>query len=412
MPLSPHTPLLRRRSSGFESPFTPPSTYGNGYSPKRTRSRKSSIQSFQSPITPRPTSSDGRGGDYGFSVDFGGTTNPGNGLGSLADELAEAWDEDGEVEEGASGIHMEEEEEEDTHNRHQGMKHPQSNYLHDMENGLGVVIPSTTQSNHPNGLHDSPRPVTRSKGRRKATARSYDGSDYGPDSDFEDLGDISPSLEIRMSAIESLARQGIGSYGSDADHVCDRVASALRDLSSQAGVESGATRLANAHIALTTHLTHQTRLLTSLTTSFLSPLSTLALSDPSVLLALPDLLSALLLSLPQPPNLPLPSLHALHASTADLLTTLSYLSDTLHMTRQTTTLAARRLKVARETVSGLRAEIDAAEEGVRWIEKGGWDERLRGREAAKVCAGVVGGFEEVCENWKERLIEGVGVGAA
>ena len=82
------------------------------------------------------------------------------------------------------------------------------------------------------------------------------------------------------------------------------------------------------------------------------------------------------------------------------------------MTRQTTTLAARRLKVARETVSGLRAEIDAAEEGVRWIEKGGWDERLRGREAAKVCAGVVGGFEEVCENWKERLIEGVGVGAA
>ena len=240
MPLSPRTPLLRRRSSGFESPFTPPSTYGNGYSPKHTRSRKSSIQSFQSPATPRPTSSDGRGGDYGFSVDFGGTANPGNGLGSLADELAEAWDEDGEVEEGASGFHMEEEEE--TQNGHQRTEHLQSHYIHDIENGLGVVAPSTTQIKHPNSSHDSPKPVTRSKGRRKATRTSHDESDYGPDSDFEDLGGISPSLEIRMSAIESLACQGIGSNDSDADYVCDRVASALRDLSSQAGVEGGATR--------------------------------------------------------------------------------------------------------------------------------------------------------------------------
>ena len=79
------------------------------------------------------------------------------------------------------------------------------------------------------------------------------------------------------------------------------------------------------------------------------------------------------------------------------------------MTRQTTTLATRRLKVAKEALSGLRADIDAAEEGIRWVEKGGWDEKLRGREAAQICASVVGGFEEVCEGWRESLMEGVRV---
>ena len=81
------------------------------------------------------------------------------------------------------------------------------------------------------------------------------------------------------------------------------------------------------------------------------------------------------------------------------------------MTRQTTTLAARRLKASRARVGGLRAESDAAEAVIRWVEKGGGDQKLKGREAARVCAGVVGGFEEVCEGWRARLIEGVGVGA-
>lgn len=76
------------------------------------------------------------------------------------------------------------------------------------------------------------------------------------------------------------------------------------------------------------------------------------------------------------------------------------------MTRQTTSLAARRLRASREMVAELRREGELSEEGVRWVEKGGWEERLRGRECARVCGEVVGGFEEVCRGWRERLVGG------
>ena len=64
-----------------------------------------------------------------------------------------------------------------------------------------------------------------------------------------------------------------------------------------------------------------------------------------------------------------------------------------------------------EMVEGLRREEVGREEGVRWIEEGEWDRRIREREAARVCKGVVEGFERVCEGWRERLLKGeAGVG--
>ena len=64
-------------------------------------------------------------------------------------------------------------------------------------------------------------------------------------------------------------------------------------------------------------------------------------------------------------------------------------------------------------VGEMRREAEAREEGVRWIERGGWDAKLKGRECAKVCREVVGGFEEVCDGWRERIASGgVEVGAA
>ena len=63
-------------------------------------------------------------------------------------------------------------------------------------------------------------------------------------------------------------------------------------------------------------------------------------------------------------------------------------------------------------VGEMRREAEAREEGVRWIAKGRWDERLKGRECARLCGEVVGGFEEVCDGWRERLAAGVEVGAA
>lgn len=109
-------------------------------------------------------------------------------------------------------------------------------------------------------------------------------------------------------------------------------------------------------------------------------------------------------SMPRPTTAALDALSQLHALTADVAQTLNYLSDTLHMSRQTTTTATRRLKSARELVMEMRKEEEAREEGERWLTRGNWSERLSRRECAGVCKDVVGGFEEVCNGWRARLV--------
>lgn len=109
-------------------------------------------------------------------------------------------------------------------------------------------------------------------------------------------------------------------------------------------------------------------------------------------------------TMPRPSAVAFNSLTQLHASTADLVQTLNYLSDTLHMTRQTTTTATRRLRSARELVADMKKEEEEREEGVSWLKQGRWAERLEGRECARVCGDVVGGFEEVCNGWRARLV--------
>lgn len=80
------------------------------------------------------------------------------------------------------------------------------------------------------------------------------------------------------------------------------------------------------------------------------------------------------------------------------------------MTRQTTSLAARRLRTARDIVADLRREAAAREECISWVENGRWDDRLAERDCARVCGEVVGGFEDVCNGWRDRLLAEAGIG--
>ena len=171
---------------------------------------------------------------------------------------------------------------------------------------------------------------------------------------------------------------------------------------------SYASRLSNALNSLTTHLTSQTRFITTLTQPYTSPLS--LITSPEFIDELSPLLSDLVLSLPQPPSTPLPSINALETATADLLTTLSVLNDSMQMDRQTTVLASRRLRAAKEIVETLQREMQEADEGLRWLTVGGWEEKLKKREAARVCGDVVSGFEEVCEGWRRKLVDAAAAG--
>lgn len=108
--------------------------------------------------------------------------------------------------------------------------------------------------------------------------------------------------------------------------------------------------------------------------------------------------------MPRPSTSAFNSLTGLHSITSDLVQTLNYLSDTLHMSRQTTTTATRRLRSAKEIVAEMRRDEELREEGERWLTRGNWGERLEKRECAGVCGEVIGGFEEVCNGWRERLL--------
>ncbi|CAG9993744.1 unnamed protein product [Clonostachys byssicola] len=240
-----------------------------------------------------------------------------------------------------------------------------------------------------------------SGGHHRRTESNYDGSEYGSESDL-DTGGVPPSLISKIDGIESLARRGTEKYGGPEDDVVQRLTDGLRDLGSQSGVESSTSRLITAHSALTTHLAHQTRQLHNLTFPLLAPMASTPDSD--AIDELVPLLLSLSDSMPRPSTTAFESLASLHGVTSDLVQTLNYLSDTLQMSRQTTTMATRRLKSAKELVAEVRRDEELRDEGERWLTQGNWGERLQNRECAGVCGDVIGGFEEVCNGWRERLL--------
>lgn len=398
MQSSPRTPTRPRKSSNtsINLSFTSPSRQSNGYHSKPgSTCRRSSQYSIPSPVTPRPLSSYERS-EYGFPNGSSNNVQPesSNGLGNLADELAEAFDEDEEV--GARGELPE-------------VQYDSGRVEHG--DSMQEIFTPTSSLPYPSRERSlsPPKRPTRSRNHRRQNSQ-YDGSDYGDDSDLQGVDGISPTLDSRMAAIEHLARRGTEANGSELDGVAKRVVGYLKDLGSQSDIENGTSRLITTYIALTSHLSNQTRTISTLAYPLMSPLS--APPNPEDIEELLPLLETLMNDLPTPTSQPLTCLHSLHASTAELTSILTHLSDTLHMTRQTTSLASRRLRSATEMVLEMRREAEAREEAVRWAEKGNWEQRLAGRECARVCGDVIEGFEEVCNSWRARLLGVLEVGAA
>ncbi|KAL3481213.1 hypothetical protein BJX99DRAFT_181045 [Aspergillus californicus] len=419
MASSPPSPLRlthrysRSRSSNVDiDPMSPMTFIPNGYSHSSPRSPRSPrLSAPPSPVTPRQHYAQSMNGSTRMSGDFGAAAEAGGGLGNLADELADAWeDEDGGYGY-ASG---------------QEAAPSDSQPLERMQ----TRTPSPGYSSDRDSLQP-PRPKMRNgSGRHRRTESQYDGSDYGNDSDLEEAADMSPGLENQMAEIESLARRGLENNGSEHDHVIDRAVGALQDLGVQSGIENSAMRLITAHSSITSHLTHQTRTLQNLTHPLLfSPYP--LLSEEAIDALIPLIEDALLPNLPYPfpdqprhssnpaspsqhqnqhsTTNPLSSLQSLISQTSDITLSLRGLSDTLYENRQLTSTASRRLRSARELVADLRREEEGREEGTRWIDKGDWDRRLREREAGRECSDVVSGFEAFCGEWREKLF---GAGAA
>ncbi|KAH8652452.1 hypothetical protein BX600DRAFT_94894 [Xylariales sp. PMI_506] len=382
MPSSPRTPRHSRQSSAISNDYSP--------STSPIAARRQSKSSILDPMTPLHGSMN----DQELSM-FSANGMGDNGLGNLADELADALSE----------------EDEDGYYEEDGEPAPDISVDQTDGNGRngidgirdsGVEVELQGESNEkqlPSRTKNSSLSLPPHVRGHRRQGSEYDGSEYGSESDLDAPG-MPPSLVARMDAVESLARRGTD--GGPNDAVFKRVTDGLRDLGSQTGVEGSTTRLITAHSALATHLAHQTRQMHNLTFPLLSPL--VAPPDADTIDDLLPLLVSLSDDMPRPTTSAYTSLAALHTLTSDLVQTLNYLSDTLHMSRQTTTTATRRLKSAKDMVAEMKREDQLKEEGERWLARGNWSERLEKRECASVCRDVVGGFEEVCNGWRARLL--------
>lgn len=152
----------------------------------------------------------------------------------MADELAEAWDEDGEVDEGTSGLQVDQEEEEMCNGHDKPQPQPASEYHYDI--GIGLAMSPGLEHE----THDSQSPTRyKSKPKHRQIITGNNGSDYGDSLDHDDSSGIPLSLQACMANIECLAQQ---STNIEADEICKTASESLRDLSSQADVESGTTR--------------------------------------------------------------------------------------------------------------------------------------------------------------------------
>ena len=325
------------------------------------------------------------------------------GLGSLADELADAWAEDDLYDQNSSYMEG------------ASPRNNQTDFrdMHDLGFGatLGSVRSPVVRSpkKHTNGVLLSPiSQRNRQRGHKghQRTESQYDGSDYGNDSDLEEPEGISRGLLARMSDIEALARRGISEPTLDGASPIDSAVASLKDLGGQSTVENCATRLMTAHNSLTSHLTHQTRSVQTLTHPLLN--TAYPILSTEVIEELIELVEALVPTLPYAPQPnPLLSFQILVSNTADLIHSLRSLSDTLQESKQISSSASRRLKTVKDLVTEIRRDEEDRDIGVRWIENGKWDRRLREKEARRICGEVVDGFESTCDMWKSRIMNSV-----
>ena len=244
MPSSSPTPTRRRKSSSttVHLSFTSASPQSNDHSPKPPINHpRSSQHSLASPSTNGFISSHHRNEYFESSNGLDGPTDSGNtnSLGNLADELADAFDEEDNDDEhglrdGAS---------EGLYDRAEIVRHDQLKenvhpvFGNDVQHGHTTPISPARQATSELSLS---LPEQSSRRRRTQKKSQNDGSGSGDDTDMDVTH--SPVLEARLAAVGSLARQGPKANGSDADEIVQRVADALKDLGSQAGVENGATR--------------------------------------------------------------------------------------------------------------------------------------------------------------------------
>jgi len=320
-----------------------------------------------------------------------------NGLGSLADELGDAWAQD-DGDHGSSFLDGLREGSVDGSILGNNMQSPYSdmNDMYDFGFGMSVQSPLPTRSENLPPLQLSPKKTHMDRASRHQRHESaYDGSDYGPESDTEEQDSMPPLLAKRIRDIEALARTGVDDEDalSEEGGVVRRTTKALKDLGAQSNIENGVTRLLTAYTSMTTHRTHKTRELFSQTHSLLySGIVDLPEEVIDLLLIELQTLTSTVPFLPR--QNPLLSLQILASQTSELGNTLRSLTDVLQESKISANAATRKLKSVKDMTEEMRREEELVDTSIMLIQAGDWDRRCRERHAARTCREIVEGFAQ------------------
>lgn len=219
-----------------------------------------------------------------------------------------------------------------------------------------------------------------------------------PDEEEREAG-LSRELENEMNNIARMT-----SYTSTMeDPLIPKTIALLQDLGNQSLIEAGAQRLTTSTNSLTSHMTVQTKQLQLLSTGLLNPFTFSAPLDPVEIDDIIPLVQTLAKDLPYPDPEPLQGLQKLERETANVIQTLSSLTDTLQIGKQATNAASRHLRTTQTIVAELRRERERADSARHELQKGDWESKIAGRWCGMQCKDVLSGFEETCEALRESL---------
>ncbi|XWW96659.1 hypothetical protein V2A60_004636 [Cordyceps javanica] len=220
MPASPQTPQRSRQSSVADD---------HNASPIHRRHSRSSISDVTTPFRNSLTHQD----TLDMSILAGGGGQTSSGMGNLADELADAFSDSGEEDDGVvcgfSGNQRSGDASKLDGSRDSGVDVNSANVRGaERTKDAKLALPSPPHRAH----------------QRKGS--EYDGSEYGSESDLDAAG-FTANLIAKIDAVESLARRGTESYGGPEDDVLNRITESLRDLGSQSSVEGNASSTYGAY---------------------------------------------------------------------------------------------------------------------------------------------------------------------
>ncbi|KXT02760.1 hypothetical protein AC578_5464 [Pseudocercospora eumusae] len=328
----------------------------------------------RSPITPKSrhrfSNASQLSGEFSPHGDDGGG---GGGLGNLADELDQLDAED-EFEEGV------------TEDIQEGDGEEQSR-----DSGIDVSY-AHAQSENGRSREGAKHVRNFSKPFKDGAPSTGDDND---DTESEDR--FSPDMEDLMSSIARMT-----SYTSTTeDPLIPRTIAQLQDLGNQTSLEASAQRLTTSSNSLTSHLSTQAKTLQALGQSLI-PLFSSTL-DPVLLEETIPLVEDLVKIIPQPNMLPVQKLQKLDRETAEVIHTLTQLTDTLQMGKQITNTATRHLRITQEMVVDLRREREKTELARHELQKTDWDEKLESRWCSGQCRDIISGFEDRCNALRGEL---------